>query len=171
MTPIMMITLFTGHMLLSPATSVTQEYAGELGVVQRSNGAVAVRKSIDGFGISTVQFKTPASTNELTISQVRTKNMDNSHGNSSKYPPDGYFSIWLMEGGTEAILIGGIAHGVATELVKFINQTPKVRTIGFYSVGGRVSEAIKIRDIIRARKFDTYVYKQCLSSCTIWKSS
>ena len=84
-----------------------------------------------------------------------------------RYPDDGHFSISLMHGGTEAVFAGGIAHGVADKIAAFLDQVPKLRAVGLWSNGGRIVEAAKVRDLIRARKLDTYVYEQCVSAGTI----
>ncbi len=90
------------------------------------------------------------------------------HGvNQPDHPQEGKFSFSIVEGGTEIILSGYIAHGVARRLSELLSQAPEIRTIGLYSGGGRISEAIKIRDLIRTQNIDTYVYKKCLSACTV----
>ena len=42
-----------------------------------------------------------------------------------------------------------------------------VRTVRINSNGGRIAEAQKISDMIRARGLSTYVTHQCVSACTI----
>jgi uncharacterized protein len=87
--------------------------------------------------------------------------------NQPGHPHEGEFSFWIMEGETGMILSGYIAHGVARKLSEFLAKAPQIRAIGLYSGGGRISEAIKIRDLIRSRNIDTFVYNRCFSACTI----
>ena len=87
--------------------------------------------------------------------------------NQPEHPPEGEFSFWMMKGEREIVLSGYIAHGVARKLSELLAEMPHIRAIGLYSGGGRISEALKIQELIRSRNIDTYAYKQCLSACTI----
>jgi hypothetical protein len=62
---------------------------------------------------------------------------------------------------------GGISFGVARELESFLGAMPNVKTVRLDSQGGRLLEAQKMSDMIRARGLSTYVVQNCLSACTI----
>ncbi|MGJ4941360.1 RDD family protein [Bradyrhizobium sp. HKCCYLS1011] len=62
---------------------------------------------------------------------------------------------------------GGIKFGVAKELEDFLSAMPELKTVRLDSVGGRIREAQKMSDLIKAHGLSTLVEKQCLSACTI----
>lgn len=62
---------------------------------------------------------------------------------------------------------GGIKFGVAKEMEDFLNAMPEVKTVRLESSGGRIREAQKMSDLVKARGLSTLVEKQCLSACTI----
>ena len=62
---------------------------------------------------------------------------------------------------------GGITFGTAREFESFLNAMPNVRLVRLKSIGGRIREAQKMSDMIRARKLATFVMDDCLSACTI----
>jgi hypothetical protein len=62
---------------------------------------------------------------------------------------------------------GGITFGVARELEGFLNAMGAVRTVRLNSLGGRILEAQKMSDMIRARGLTTFVAQDCMSACTI----
>lgn len=62
---------------------------------------------------------------------------------------------------------GGITFGTAHEFESFLNAMPNVRLVRLKSIGGRIREAQKMSDMIRARKLATFVKDDCLSACTI----
>jgi hypothetical protein len=62
---------------------------------------------------------------------------------------------------------GGITFGVANELNGFLNAMGGVRSVRLNSLGGRILEAQKMSDLIRARGLSTFVAQDCMSACTI----
>ena len=62
---------------------------------------------------------------------------------------------------------GGITFGVANELNGFLQAMGNVRTVKLNSMGGRILEAQRMSDLIRARGLTTFVEKDCMSACTI----
>ncbi|WP_167529033.1 RDD family protein [Bradyrhizobium macuxiense] len=62
---------------------------------------------------------------------------------------------------------GGITFGVARELETFLNAMGSLRTVQLNSIGGRMREAQKMSDLIKARGLTTYVTQSCLSACTV----
>jgi len=73
----------------------------------------------------------------------------------------------VMNNGTMLDFSGGISFGTAREFETMLNAMDNVRTVRLNSIGGRIAEAQKISDLIRARRLSTYVTQQCLSACTI----
>jgi len=62
---------------------------------------------------------------------------------------------------------GGVTFGVANELNGFLQAMGNVRTVKLNSLGGRILEAQRMSDLIRARGLTTFVEKDCMSACTI----
>ena len=69
--------------------------------------------------------------------------------------------------GTALEFSGGITFGVAEEMESFLAAMENVRWVRLSSVGGRILEAQKMSDLIKARGLITVVSKDCLSACTI----
>jgi uncharacterized RDD family membrane protein YckC len=62
---------------------------------------------------------------------------------------------------------GGITFGVAQELERFLNAMEGVKVVRLNSLGGRITEAQRMSNIIKSRGLSTYVLKDCLSACTV----
>jgi hypothetical protein len=62
---------------------------------------------------------------------------------------------------------GGITFGVANELNGLLQAMESVRTVKLNSMGGRILEAQRMSDLIRAKGLTTLVEKDCMSACTI----
>ena len=62
---------------------------------------------------------------------------------------------------------GGITFGVAQEMQGFLAAMENVERVRLNSIGGRILEAQKMSDLIKARGLSTVVFNQCLSACTI----
>ncbi len=62
---------------------------------------------------------------------------------------------------------GGITFGVAKEMEGFLNAMANVKTVRLNSAGGRLLEAQKMSELIKARRLSTLVEKDCLSACTV----
>jgi hypothetical protein len=62
---------------------------------------------------------------------------------------------------------GGITFGVANELNGFLSAMGNVRTVRLHSMGGRILEAQRMSDLIRAKGLTTFVAQDCMSACTI----
>jgi len=73
----------------------------------------------------------------------------------------------VLNNGTMLDFSGGIAFGTAKEFETMLKAMDNVRTVRLNSNGGRIAEAQKIADLIRARGLSTYVTQQCASACTI----
>ena len=73
----------------------------------------------------------------------------------------------LQPGGQMLEFSGGITFGVAQEFELLLDTARGVRTVRLNSIGGRILEAQKMSDVIKARGLSTYVMQDCLSACTI----
>jgi len=73
----------------------------------------------------------------------------------------------LLDGGRELSLIGGIKYGLAHDIETLLNAAPQVTVLQLSSPGGRIAEAQKIFDLVRARGLTTYVSGECSSACTL----
>ena len=73
----------------------------------------------------------------------------------------------VLNNGTMLDFSGGISFGTAKEFETMLKAMDNVRTVRINSNGGRIAEAQKISDMIRARGLSTYVTHQCVSACTI----
>ncbi len=62
---------------------------------------------------------------------------------------------------------GGITFGVAKELASQLDAMPDTKTVRLNSLGGRIREAQRMSNVIKAHGLSTLVEKQCLSACTI----
>jgi hypothetical protein len=62
---------------------------------------------------------------------------------------------------------GGITFGVANELNGFLQAMGGVRTVRLNSMGGRILEAQRMSNLIRAKGLTTFVAQDCMSACTI----
>lgn len=73
----------------------------------------------------------------------------------------------VLAGGQMLEFSGGITFGVAGELNGFLQAMGNVRTVKLNSTGGRILEAQRMSDLIRAKGLTTLVEKDCMSACTI----
>jgi len=73
----------------------------------------------------------------------------------------------VLSNGTMLDFSGGISFGTAKEFATMLKAMDNVRTVRLNSNGGRIAEAQKISDLIKARGLSTYVTHQCASACTI----
>ncbi|MBR1189732.1 hypothetical protein [Bradyrhizobium sp. AUGA SZCCT0160] len=73
----------------------------------------------------------------------------------------------VLNNGTMLDFSGGISFGTAKEFETILKALDNVCTVRLNSNGGRVAEAQKISDLIKARGLSTYVTHQCASACTI----
>jgi hypothetical protein len=73
----------------------------------------------------------------------------------------------VLNNGTMLDFSGGITFGTAKEFETMLKAMDNVRTVRLNSNGGRLAEAQKISDMIRARGLSTFVTNQCVSACTI----
>jgi hypothetical protein len=73
----------------------------------------------------------------------------------------------VLSNGTVLDFSGGISFGTAKEFESMLKAMDNVTTVRLNSNGGRIAEAQKISDLIKARGLSTYVTQHCVSACTI----
>ena len=71
----------------------------------------------------------------------------------------------LMNNGTELEMSGGIPAGTSIEFKRQLDAAPDVQLIHLNSIGGRMSDADKISELIEARGLSTYTERSCESAC------
>jgi hypothetical protein len=79
----------------------------------------------------------------------------------------GQHQFKVLNNGTMLDFSGGISFGTAKEFETMLKAMDNVRTVRLNSNGGRIAEAQKISDLVRARGLSTFVTQQCVSACTI----
>jgi hypothetical protein len=75
--------------------------------------------------------------------------------------------IRILRGASELELAGGIPFGTAEKVQDFLNSAPGIKVIHLNSLGGRITEAYKLYQIIKRHELVTFTSSQCVSACTI----
>jgi hypothetical protein len=81
--------------------------------------------------------------------------------------PLGEATLQVVHEGTEVELSGPIVFGVTHRMRALLEEHPEITTLSLSSPGGRVVEARKLRDVLRAHGITTVVNGNCASACTI----
>lgn len=82
-------------------------------------------------------------------------------------PQYGPRSVRILRGGAEIEISGPIARGVPEQFEAALARSPNAHIVHLDSVGGRISVATELGDIVRAHGLDTLVTSRCASACTI----
>jgi hypothetical protein len=77
------------------------------------------------------------------------------------------YSIRVMRNGTEAEITGGFKYGLTDDFSKVLKASRQIKVVHLDSLGGRVGEALKLNNVLKAQGVDTYVSNECYSACTI----
>lgn len=80
--------------------------------------------------------------------------------------PLGKASISLMPDGKMILIKGMLGEGSAEKFRQIAEAAPAASGVHLESGGGRLLEAKKIADLVRARHFNTYTEAICASACT-----
>jgi hypothetical protein len=75
------------------------------------------------------------------------------------------YTISTAAGGRLLEVKGGFVFGLADDVRRALEANPRVRRLRLESGGGSLSEAIRVRELIRARHLDTESRVQCSSAC------
>jgi hypothetical protein len=81
--------------------------------------------------------------------------------------PIGDYTMQPLHNGTALGISGPIVFGLTDSLEKMLAQYPRVSVLHLDSTGGRVVEARKLRDLIRARGLATFAAGNCASACVV----
>lgn len=65
------------------------------------------------------------------------------------------------------LIEGGIGFGLTGKVASVLQYNPQITTIELASIGGRVQEARKLGELVRARGLNTVVVSGCHSACTL----
>jgi hypothetical protein len=76
-------------------------------------------------------------------------------------------AMTLDEKGKTLQLKGPLSAGVADRLEEVLKSAPAARTVVLDSEGGRIFEALRMANLIKARGLDTRVEQHCASACTL----
>jgi hypothetical protein len=81
--------------------------------------------------------------------------------------PIGDYVIRVLHRGTEIEVSGAITFGLTDDVRRQLDTNPAIRIIYLNSVGGRLGEARKLRDLISSRQLITYTSEGCASACVL----
>jgi len=76
-------------------------------------------------------------------------------------------TLTIADDARTLVLSGGIKYGLAGQLETLLNAAPNIASVLLSSPGGRVAEAEKVFNLVRARGLDTFVSDECSSACTL----
>ena len=82
-------------------------------------------------------------------------------------PAAGPRGIRILHEGSEIEISGVFARGQAESFAAALAQAPNARLVHLDSPGGRVGEALALRDLIAQHGLETYVEHQCIAACTV----
>ncbi len=82
-------------------------------------------------------------------------------------PAEGPRGVRILHEGSEIEISGVLARGQAANVAAALAQAPKARLVHLDSPGGRVAEALAVRDLIAQHGLETYVEHQCTAACTV----
>jgi len=81
--------------------------------------------------------------------------------------PSGNYRIQVSPQGTEMKISGAIIFGLTDNVRLQLDANPDIRIINLNSIGGRIGEARKLRQLIWARQLITYTSEGCASACVL----
>ena len=81
--------------------------------------------------------------------------------------PSGNYSIRVSPQGTEMEISGAIIFGLTDHVRLQLDANPDIRIINLNSIGGRIGEARKLRELIWSRELITYTSEGCASACVL----
>lgn len=83
------------------------------------------------------------------------------------YDKFGPYNVRVLHHGTELEIAGALSIGVSDEVERQLLTHPNVQVVHLNSIGGRIGEGHRLRDIIGERHLVTYSSKGCQSACTL----
>jgi hypothetical protein len=79
----------------------------------------------------------------------------------------GAHALHVLRNGTELEFAGGITFGTTDEIRQALDEGSQIKVLHLNSIGGRIAEGRKLRELIRERGLITYTATECDSACTI----
>ncbi|WP_339877668.1 hypothetical protein [Pseudidiomarina gelatinasegens] len=79
----------------------------------------------------------------------------------------GTFELRILNQGKELELIGSLPFGTADSVQALLERYPDVEVIHLNSKGGRISEGVRLYQLIQQYNLNTYSPSECSSACTI----
>lgn len=77
------------------------------------------------------------------------------------------YQIRVLRNASELEILGPIGFGLTDDVAKTLDAHPTITLIHLNSIGGRIAEARKLRDLIESRQLSTYSSTGCFSGCVI----
>ena len=77
------------------------------------------------------------------------------------------YSLELSRDESRIMLDGSFELGVTKKLRALLEENPKVEALVLASSGGNTYEGRGIAKLVQAHKLDTFVFKDCFSTCTL----
>lgn len=81
--------------------------------------------------------------------------------------PIGTYQLRVIHDASELEISGMITFGLVSEVEKTLEAQPTIKIVHLNSLGGRIAEARKLRDLILKRGLSTYTATECSSACVI----
>jgi hypothetical protein len=105
--------------------------------------------------------------NRLDSSQQTTDQLTPGTDNKASSPPIAEKAYFLkILNGSTLYISGTLQKGIANEVEKILNGTPEVKQVMIKSSGGITNEGVFIAQSINKRKYKTFAFDLCLSTCT-----
>lgn len=83
---------------------------------------------------------------------------------TDRTPPS---QLRVVNHGSEVEVAGGITFGTADALKNILDATPTIKIVQLNNVGGFITEADRIGQLISARGLSTYTARECDSACLL----
>lgn len=103
----------------------------------------------------------------IDFNQVGLGQLEEGFGLLAKGESLGTFELRILNQGTELELIGSLPFGTADSVQALLERYPDVQVIHLNSRGGRISEGVRLYQLIQQYNLNTYSPSECSSACTI----
>jgi hypothetical protein len=75
--------------------------------------------------------------------------------------------LHVIDHGIEVEVSGGITYGTTNALQRLLDATPTIRVVRLNNLGGFITEADRLGQLISARGLSTYTTRLCVSACLL----
>ena len=83
---------------------------------------------------------------------------------NDRTPPS---QLRVVNHGTEVEVAGGITFGTADALKNILDAAPTIKIVQLNNVGGFITEADRLGQLISDRRLSTYTARECVSACLL----